>query len=164
VFDGHREAVMASLHWAYLMGALFLSAEAIAQDACPVTLSAVRAFAEPSPSTAARFWYGSERLAVLLKAGGTWQGLGRQQRFREKLFWWRRGFSGETESWPDLLVSGRKLDGRGTAKVSRASNAFHSDFGGWAMVTVVEFPSSGCWEVSGDYRGERLRFVVQVVR
>jgi hypothetical protein len=54
---------------------------------------------------------------------------------RDKLFWWRQGYVGATEQRPELIVSGRRLDGQAPpAKVSRATNAYHKDFGGWAML------------------------------
>src|SRR5207247_9768537 len=74
---------------------------------CPVTLAATHRFAEPSPSSASRFWYGDEKLAVLLKAGGRWRGMGATRSYRDKLFWWRQGYDGTAE----LLVTGRRLDG-----------------------------------------------------
>lgn len=130
---------------------------------CPVTVAAAQRFAEPSPSSASRFWYGSEALAVLLRTGGIWRGMNRERRYRNKLVWWRQGFDGRTESRPALVVRGRRLDGDAPpADVSPATNARHSDFGGWAMMNLVEFPISGCWELTGEYRGEKLRFVVLV--
>jgi hypothetical protein len=130
---------------------------------CPVTLAVTRPFAEPSPSSASRFWYGSEALAVLLKTGGAWRGMGSKRRYRDKLFWWRDGYDGRTEPLPELTVIGRRLDGDAPpAEMSRATNAHHPAFGGWTMLVCVEFPTSGCWEVTGEYRGARLSFVVQV--
>jgi hypothetical protein len=83
--------------------------------------------------------------------------------YRDKLFWWRQGYSGVTESRPKLTVSARRLDGGAPpVHVSRATNARHEDFGGWAMLAMVEFPTAGCWEVKGQYEGETLSFVVQV--
>jgi hypothetical protein len=133
-----------------------------ATASCPVTLAAEKPFAEPSPSSASRFWYGSEELAVLLTTGGTWQG-NPQRCYRNKLWWWRRGFDGRTESSPALALSGRRLDASAPlVRISNATNGSHPDFGGWAMLTAVEFPSAGCWELTGDYRGSKLRFVVSV--
>jgi len=143
--------------------ALALMLAAQTAQACPVTLAAEKTFAEPSPSSASRFWYGGEALAVLLKAGGTWRGMGAERRYRNKLFWWRRGYDGRSESFPALVVRGRRLDGPAPrVEISRATNAHHQDFGGWAMLTVVEFPTAGCWELTGAYRGSTLRFVVSV--
>ncbi len=130
---------------------------------CPVTLAAERPFAEPSPSSASRFWYGSQALAVLLKTGGTWQGMGRERRYRDKLFWWRQGFDGRIDPRAPLRVTGRRLDADAPpADVSPVTNARNSDFGGWAMLTAVEFPASGCWELTGQYGGQKLSFVALV--
>jgi len=49
-----------------------------------------------------------------------------------------------------------------TAKASRATNAHSRDFGGWAMLVMMEFPAAGCWEVTGKYQGNQLSFVVDV--
>jgi hypothetical protein len=134
-----------------------------ASGTCPVTLAADRRFAEPSPSSASRFWHGSESLAVLLKTGGTWRGMGPERRYRDKLFWWRRGFDGHIDPRAPLVVTGQRLDGDALpADVSRVTNAHHSDFGGWARLTAVEFPARGCWELTGQYEGQKLSFVVLV--
>ena len=89
--------------------------------------------------------------------------MGPAERYRNKLFWWRKGFNGMTETRPALVVHGRKLDGPAPpVEVSSATNAHHADFGGWAMLDMVEFPEAGCWELIGEYHGKRLRFVVLV--
>ena len=101
---------------------------------------------------------------MLLRTGGQWRTRGRTP-YREKVFWWRRGFDGVKESSPGLRVTGRRLDGEAAGLiVSPATNAHHSDFGGWAMLTSIEFPSDGCWELTGAYRGHELRWVVQIAR
>jgi hypothetical protein len=148
---------------------LIATAMAVAENAptatstCPVTLAASHRFAEPSPSSASRFWYGDERLAVLLKAGGRWRGMGSSASYRDKLFWWRQGYDGAAEPTPKLVVTGRRLDGdASTLATPRATNARHADFGGWAMLVALEFPVGGCWQVTGEYQGQKLSFVVDV--
>jgi hypothetical protein len=138
-------------------------AQPTATDACPVTVTADPSFDGPMRPPASRFWFGDESLAVLLGTGGSWRGMGAEHRYRDKLFWWRKGFDGTTEPRPALVVTGRRLDGDAPPAVgSLATNAHHADFGGWAMLTTVEFPTSGCWELTGDYRGVRRPFVVLV--
>jgi hypothetical protein len=128
-----------------------------------VTVAAKQPFTGPSQSWVSGFWYGDETLAVLLKAGGSWRGMGAKNHYRNKLFWWRQGYNGRSEQWPSLTVTGKRLDASAPpADVSRATNAYHSDFGGWAMLVAVEFPTSGCWELTGEYQGHALSFVVQV--
>ena len=151
-------ALALSLGWAP-SGAVV---QTVASD-CPVTAEAPWTFAEPSPSTEAQLWYGSELLAVRLNRSGHWGGMGRDQNFGNKLFWWRQGYSGRLEPRPELVVKARPLDREGPAiQSSAASNAEHDDFGGWAMLVGMEFPETGCWEVTGRYHGERLTFVTLV--
>ena len=154
-------------HLAILLAAVPLllarDAQPTATNNCPVTVTPEQSFAEPSPSSASRFWYGSEALAVLLPRSGMWRGMGPDHRYRNKLFWWRQGYDGAAEPRPALVLTGRRLDGEAPpAIVSRATNAHHADFGGWAMLVMVELPSSGCWEITGEYEGESARFVVHV--
>jgi hypothetical protein len=131
--------------------------------ACPVTIAQATPFAVPSVPSPTRFWFGDESLAVLLSTNAAWHGMGSRNRYRDKLFWRRRGYHGATEQRPKLTVTGRRLDGEApAARASRATNAHHPDFGGWAMLVMMEFPTAGCWEVTGEYRGEKLAFVVQV--
>lgn len=132
-------------------------------SSCPVTLAAGHQFAEPSPSSASRFWFGDEKLAVLLNAGGRWRGMGPTRSYRDKLFWWRQGYDGTTEPTPNLVVTGRRLDDQAPALATpRATNAKHADFGGWAMLVALEFPVAGCWQVTGEYGSQKLSFVVDV--
>jgi hypothetical protein len=129
---------------------------------CPVT-AAARAFEQPSPSTASRFWYGSEGLAVLLSAGGKWRGMGPAHSYRDKLFWWRQDYDGSVEGSPALQVTARRLDGEASVSIPpRVTGAKHENFGGWAMLVALEFPTAGCWQVTGKYRSETLSFVVEV--
>ena len=150
--------------WVIFLGSAAPGAAAErAASSCAATLAPARRFAEPSPSSATHFWYGDTTLAALLHTSGTWQGMGPSHKYRNKLFWWRQGYSGVTEPRPELIVSGRRLDGEApAATVSRATNAHHKDFGGWAMLVMVEFPTSGCWELTGHYKGQVTSFVVSV--
>jgi hypothetical protein len=107
-----------------------------------------------------RNWYGTEALAVLLQEDGSWFGLGPDYDFREKLWWYSAAFQVGMES--RLKVAGRKLDGDAPpAKISRVSNAQGAQGGGWAMLMLVEFPSAGCWELTGEFQGQQLSFVVE---
>jgi len=48
--------------------------------------------------------------------------------------------------------------------VAGTTNARSEDFGGWAMLTGLDFPGAGCREIPGRYLGPELRFVVETVR
>jgi hypothetical protein len=125
---------------------------------CPRTFSEGPVLNLPAPEG----WYGSDSLAVLLKPDGRWTGLGPEQKFRDKLFWASSGFRPGDER--DLRVTATPLDGGGdTAVVTSPTHAGLRAVGGFAMLVLVEFPRAGCWEVTGEYRGQRLSFVVEVM-
>jgi hypothetical protein len=120
----------------------------------------------PYPSTAPQghFWFGSDQFWTLLPSEGAWDGLPHNELgLRQKIFWWRPGFDGRLEPVPALTVTGRRLDGPGTyVHRAPATNASHPDFGGWAMLTGVDIPDAGCWELTGRYRGQALTFVIWI--
>jgi hypothetical protein len=106
-------------------------------------------------------WYGTEKLAVILTRDGVWRGLGPAHNFRNKLFFWSKGFEAGSEKY--LKVTGARLDDANSqAVISRPTNAYADSLGGWTMLVLVEFPSPGCWQINGEYMGEKLTFVVQV--
>ena len=102
----------------------------------------------------------------MLQEHGTWAGLWRNdQGFRQKVFWWYPGFDGRVEGQPNLIVTGRRLDGPESFVHPRpATNAHHVDFGGngWTILTGIDVPTTGCWELTGTYRGESVTFVVWI--
>jgi len=135
-------------------------AQAQPAAACPRTTASGRILGKPFP--ASEDWYGSETLAVMLPPQGVWRGMGSAHRDRDKLFWWSFGFTPGSGSKPK--VTGRKLDDTSTvANISRVTNAYAESLGGWTMLVAVEFPSAGCWEIAGEYVGQKLTFVVEVV-
>lgn len=140
--------------------ALGSSASALAADsgACAWTRGTSRAPASSFPRS--NHWHGTAKLAVVLPEGGRWRGLGPTHNFRDKLFLWSEGFEVGLEK--NLKVTGVQLDAPGQqAVVSRPTNAYAESLGGWAMLVLVELPSAGCWEITGEYMGEKLKFVVE---
>ena len=131
-------------------------------SSCPATRAPVRPFVPPPPYPRRPpalygdvFWYGTGRLWTWLEADGT----GRRS---DKSFWWRRGYDWRTETSPRLLVTARRLDGAAPAvTVPDATNGFREDIGAF-MLTGLDFPAGGCWEVTGRYAGDRLTYVVRV--
>jgi hypothetical protein len=127
--------------------------------ACPRTLGSRDLLGKPFPSSA--LWYGSEALAVILRPDGIWRGMGPSFNYRDKLFWWSHGFQPGLES--NLKVIGKRLDADAPpANISSTTNAKAESLGGWAMLVGVEFPSAGCWQITGSYLGQELSFVVEV--
>jgi hypothetical protein len=127
-----------------------LSSVCLAEDTCPRTVG---------PTELSR-WYGSESLAVQLPAGGVWPTTAPGNLIAVKLIWRSAGFRPGMES--GLSVTVKPLNATpATAVVLGTTNA---KLGDWAMMTGIDFPNAGCWEVTGRYLGEELRFVVETVQ
>jgi hypothetical protein len=130
---------------------------AAAQGACPRTTE-FTALGSPLPSSDR--WYGSEALAVQLPPNGVWPSTEPGAEAAVKVFWWSAGFRPGSES--NLSVSIKELNGAPlSAIVSKATNARAEALGGWAMLTGIDFPAAGCWEITGRYLGQELTFVVE---
>jgi hypothetical protein len=97
-------------------------------------------------------------LQVFISNGGIWSGLG------EKVFWKYPGYSETEEPRPDLRVTGEQLGANATfIQEGPATNAFgNPDLLGSAILTGVEIPQAGCWQLTGQYRDSQLSFVVWV--
>lgn len=142
--------------------ALLFSGQAVSDSVgeCPVTLGADKFLGPPLPES--EHWYGSESLAVMVPGNRAWGTTGPNALIAVKLFWWAAGFEPGMES--NLKVSISNLDGKpNDAVVSKPTNAHAESLGGWTMLTGIDFPSEGCWEITGEYLGQSLTFVVETV-
>jgi hypothetical protein len=133
---------------------------------CPVTIARNPSFEAPEPYSAIApwkgiFWFGSDHLWTALPDDGVWAGLPlNPDGYTQKIMWWSTLYSLPDEPEPALVVSGRRLDGDAPAlRFYGATNAMAEDIGE-AMLTGVEFPTLGCWEVTGQYKKTGLTFVV----
>jgi hypothetical protein len=139
----------------------------ISYDICPVTRPPDPPFTppEPYPRSAPRedFWYGTDALWTALPQYGVWSALPHNpEGYTQKVVWWRKGYSWTEEPEPRLVVTGRRLDALAPPlNVSRTTNAYTPKFGS-AMLVGVDFPTTGCWEVKGQYGKDVLSFVVWV--
>lgn len=72
------------------------------------------------------------------------------------------GYSWLKEPVPKLRVTGRRLDGYAPALMTPQGPATHAimDSEKGAMLTGVYVPTPGCCEITGDYEGDKVRFVV----
>jgi hypothetical protein len=143
-----------------VVATLFGSLTATAEGACPRTVGS-KSLGPPFPDSS--HWYGSESFAVQLPPDGTWPTTAPGARIAVKLFWWSAGFKPGMEL--NLIVTLKELNGAAAnAVVSRATNAHAESLGGWTMLTGIDFPEAGCWEITGRYLGQELKFVVETVR
>lgn len=136
---------------------------------CPLTVPQDPVFTPPAlydtlDGFKDHFWFGSASLWTSVPASGVWNGLPHNSGgYTQKIFWWRDGYNSNEEPEPQLIVTGERLDAQAPPlKASRATNASASDIGS-AMLVGVDFPTSGCWKVTGEYGDTELSFVVWVV-
>jgi hypothetical protein len=148
-----------------------MSSPGYAMAQCLATASTLeRPFVPPPPYRAAlvspeRVWYGTDALWTSITPA--FRSLGKTP-ISVKLVYWRVGFDWLKEPQPDLTVVARRLD-RATEVVSaerpNAAKLQGDDSPtAMAMITVIRFPSEGCWEVAANYKGKSLTYVVAVVR
>ena len=136
---------------------------------CPVTVLPVPAFVPPAPYDALNsfvdhFWFGSSALWTIIPSNGVWNALSHNpQGYTQKILWWRDGYVWDQEPEPNLIVTGERVDESAPSlNVSRATNAYASDIGS-AMMVGVDFPTLGCWKITGKYNNAaELSFVIWV--
>jgi hypothetical protein len=139
---------------------------------CPITGPPADPFTPPARyelgENTNSFWFGTEKLWTVLQKSGVWwwapHGPGHEhqvQPLTEKIFWMSVDFNYREEYPPKLKVTGRRLDGDAPPLLTLpTTNAFPGPAA--AMLTGVYVPTPGCWEITGDYKGQKLSFVVWV--
>ncbi len=126
---------------------------------CAVTTPQAPPFVPPFPYPTAAprgwFWYGSDALWTWLPVSG-------KAIQRDKSFWWHPGFYPRIEPDPAFRIEAIHLQTNARIVARRAMNAFAEDLGGWTMLTSLELPLAGCWDVTATYQGARVEYVVAV--
>ncbi len=138
-------------------------------EACNVTRP-IPPFVPPPPYLAApppnygTEWFGTRALWKMLDPDGeVW----RQSSLphgpaglTQKTFWWSADWSPDAEPEPAIMVVGTRLDGPGEFTFGPGTNA-SADFG-TAMLVGIDFPTPGCWQLTGRYRDAELSYVVWI--
>jgi hypothetical protein len=164
----HRQVVkgLASLLLTTTLGSAFqptrpLAAQEYAEGACPVTTAYESGIKGPIPDNERFGWYGSHSLAVLIPRNGIWTGSGPKNAWGDKSWWWSQSYNHRKEPVPDLRVTARRLDSDSPPILPAApTNAVIAEQS--IMLVGLGFPSIGCWEVRGEYRGQVLTYIVLV--
>ncbi len=139
-------------------------------EACPVTKPRAQPFVPPPPYWTNhgpdQFWYGTESLWTLLGVDGVWHmhnNVSENKGFyTTKLTYWRQGFDWRREPKPALAVSAKRLDREAPIVAADHSNAVFVTTNKPAMMTGIDIPSNGCWEIEAKYHDENLSFIVSV--
>lgn len=169
-----RLAVLISLVALTAMGQQNSPEQALVPPAsCPVTAPPAVPFTPPGPyepiePSANRkiFLLGTEKLWTDVRKSGVWywapHAPGHEhevQPLTAKTFWGSVDFNYREEYPPKLKVTGRRLDGEAPPLLTLTpTNAFPGPAA--AMLVGVYVPTPGCWEITGDYKGQKLSFVV----
>ena len=127
------------------------------------------AFAAPSPYPSSppddRYaWFGTPELWTMLKRDGeVWDAANAPVAAQVKMFFWSSNWAGmREEQEPGLTVVATRLDGPGTVRTDHATNAAAESLGGEAMLSGIEFPTPGCWQITASYRDAHLSFVAWI--
>jgi hypothetical protein len=144
----------------------------VAPASCPVTGPPAVPFKPSGPyemdDDSCGFWWGTDKLWTVLNKSGVWEWAPHEpghehdvQPLTTKTFWGSVDFHWDKE-WPvKLKVTGIRLDGYAPPLLTlRSTNAFPGPTA--AMLSGVYVPTAGCWEITGEYRGEKLSYVVWV--
>lgn len=112
------------------------------------------------------FWYGTDALWTHLSVDGKWKihnnVLESKGGYRTKLIFYRRGFDPRTEPEPKLIITGRRLDGAAPSVAVAHANAVFVPRPTPGMMTLIDIPTAGCWELTANYAGHTLTFIVSV--
>lgn len=134
---------------------------------CPTTQLSEPRFIPPAPYAESPgsddVWYGNNHLWTMIPTNGEWSDLPHNpDGYTQKVFWLREGYFWTDEPEPNLVVTGRRVDADAAPlHVSKATNAFAPEIQS-AMLVGVDFPTLGCWEITGVYSNTELSFVVWI--
>ena len=158
-------AVAAEAPWAPAVSSAPIEAGG---QTCSVTIPSPP-FVAPAPYPAfppdeGRAWVGTPELWTMVDRNGEVENEGDVSfPIGLKTFWWSSNWGGmAAEPQPALTVVATRLDAYGSVTTGDATNAASASLGGQAMLVGIELPSSGCWQLTGKYRGAELSYVVLV--
>jgi len=144
-------------------------------ESCPMRPRPARPFIPPADYRTTEelpkgwFLIGTEKLWTEIGESMVWQWTphtpGHEQDLTAKIFWLSEDYNWRTEPIPKIRVTGKRLDGPAPPLMlpqGPATNVIGDDSGRGAMLTGVWVPTPGCWEITGDYEGDKLSFNVWV--
>ncbi len=144
-------------------------------NTCPVTVPPQPGFVPPEPyppelpSSFHAVWYGTPELWTTLDVRGeVWRGLpvAEDGSVGNKTLWWSENFStakGEDFSGnDDITVTAVRLDGSAPKVVETPGGAYFNDFLGNFMLVGLVVPEAGCWQITANYQGAELTYMMQV--
>jgi hypothetical protein len=93
---------------------------------------------------------------------GLWHGRTTRGGIGNKVFFWSRHWDWRTELEPELVLTATRLDEQArSVRVTPATNAHGSDIR-HAILSGLTLTAPGCWQLTADYSGYTLSYVVWV--
>ncbi|MBX3061663.1 MAG: hypothetical protein KF726_01735 [Anaerolineae bacterium] len=133
---------------------------------CEVTLPSDPLFVPPAdymPEPAYGFWYGTDELWTELPLDGVWASLPQQpEGYFQKLPFWSDGFWWLDDPQPSLSVTGRRLDGDAAPAIMSMASGIYAENEGSLMLLGATFPTPGCWQITAEYKGSTLSYVIWI--
>ena len=137
---------------------------------CPVTTPPAHPFTPPAWYEPGDDWFlGSEKLWTEGNKSGVWDWEPHKPwdgDLTVKISWGSVDYDWRKEPRPNLTLTGRRLDGDAPplllAPMTHILPGPGPNAGRGTMLSGVYVPTPGCWEITGEYRGEKLSFVVWV--
>jgi hypothetical protein len=135
---------------------------------CPVTVPPANPFTPPSFYQPGEndLWLGTEKLWTELSKTGVWEWEphkpGHEHDLTVKIAWGSVAYDWRTEPRPNITITGRRLDGPAPPLPQLPTTHILLAPPHAAMLTGIYVPTPGCWEIRGDYKGQKLSFVVWV--
>ena len=115
------------------------------------------------------FWYGTDALWTTLSFDGKRKpgNYGEGTAYTTKLVFWTRDFDWRKELEPKLIITGKRLDGDAPSiAIAHANTVFvpgnRPGMMPPGMMTGIDIPTAGCWEITAHYRRHTLTFIVSV--
>jgi hypothetical protein len=133
---------------------------------CPVTIAPDRPFVPPAPYIAephdGGFLYGSDSLWTFVPTDANWGPPGKKMVYwRAGFDYWRPSIDGQKEPPTMLAVVARRLDAPAPMVwAPHASSVRFPELPGTAMITGLELPTPGCWEISAHFGDDTLSYVL----
>jgi hypothetical protein len=154
----------------FLLVAVVIVFSTCAAAQCPVTAAPSQPFIPPAPYSAnpspGGFWHGTASLWTWVSSDPNWwRGpVGSEVPYMAKLAYWRAGFDARKEMDPELTVVARRLDVPAPLVWAEHASAVwdsgHRSLPDELMLTGINIPSGGCWEIAAHYKSETLSIVV----
>lgn len=150
----------------FLLGIGLAVCPAFGAPVCAVTQPPHQVFVPPQPYDAVpypgSFYFGSDDFWTILPANGVWGTRHHESAYaRGNIVWFSKGYSYVSGQESRLKVEARKLDGSNQSlHGERATNGFLPDSQQSFLLDDIEFPSTGCWQITAQFRGQELKFTL----